>query len=236
MFAVVFAMLSPVATSDAKCARTELRPKVLTTRDRKLPDDGGILVGIENVVYSDTADHANGDPSVQPTWVAYDGAKHLGLTYVTLAPGLTVYKSTGKSTVVLKTKAGTALGTFTHDPKAAANTMAAPEPIDLVVASEPTMRGGRQRTATLRLKVAPPPAAAALVVYSAASKITVPLSFVTLPDTHDALLSLGVFDDAGKCGSVVVGSQPPEGHQLIAFAYVDAFGRVSPVSASITAK
>ena len=59
---------------------------------------------------------------------------------------------------------------------------------------------------------------------------------MTLPDTHDTLTTLDVFQDAGHCGSVVDGGRPPNAGETITFAWVDAFGRVSPKSAPIAAK
>jgi hypothetical protein len=234
-FAVAFVLVAAITDAGAKCARTEQRPKVLTTRDTKLPDDGGILVGWENEVYSDASDHVKGDPSNQPDWAAFDRKTKLVLTRVSLAPGLSVYRVTGKATAVLKSKAGKTLGTFSHDAKAAANAMPPPAVSDVVLSIDDSERWS-ERHAKATLKVAPPPQAAALVVYAIGPKDNAAISFVTLPDTHDKLLKLDVFDDAGHCGSVVDGSRPPAKGEKLAFAWVDAFGRLSPVGATITAK
>ena len=119
---ILVALLPHVA--DAKCARSEQAPKVLTTRDTKLPDDGGILVGWQNKVYEDADEHSDGDPSDQPKWTATADKKKVALTRTSLAPGLSVYtpaKFTG--TLVLRGKAD--LGSFTRDGKTK-NAMAAP--------------------------------------------------------------------------------------------------------------
>src|SRR5678815_3160249 len=78
-------------SAQGKCAQTEEQPKLLTTRDTKLPDDGGFLVGWETTVYKDSAVHVKGDPSDQ-AFVAWAGKKQVALKRVSLAPGLSVYR------------------------------------------------------------------------------------------------------------------------------------------------
>lgn len=224
----------PAADAAAKCARTEQRPVVLTTRDTKLPDDGGILVGWQTETYSDANDHVpyDKDPTDQPTWTAQDGAnKPVALTRTALAPGLSVYvPAKGTGAVILTAKAKQPLGKFTHDPKAAKVALPAPQVASLALVSTQEMRW-RERRATATLAAPPPEAAVAIIVYRAGK----PLTFARLPDTHDHLTELETFQDAGHCGSVVFGSEPPAANDKVTFAWVDAFGRLSPQSAAIAA-
>ena len=232
---VLLGFLTP-GSAEAKCARTEHRPKILTTRDTNIPDDGGVMVGWTSEVYSDEDDHPVGDPSDQPTWTATDGKKPVALARVSLAPGLSVYRPAhGTGKIIVKSKAGATLGTFAHDPKAAANTMASPQVIGVALSTDKAMRWS-ERHAMTKLKVAPPVAAIALITYRVTAKGNEPISFVTIADTHDTLTSLDAFQDAGHCGGVVGGSAPPNAGDKVVFAWVDAFGRLSPVSAPVTAK
>lgn len=228
---------------EAKCARTEARPALLTTRDTKLPDDGGILVGWVNGVYGDDDDDdhhydhvpADKDPSDQPGWKATDGAKkRVALTRTALAPGLSVYKpAAGTGAVELVDKAGKSLGAFTHDAKAAANKLAAPVIASVKASIAKEMRW-QNRRAVAKLSAAPPAEAVVLITYRAKDKA--PIAFVRLADSHATLTELDTFEDAGHCGNVVTGAQPPVAGDKVTYAWVDVFGRVSPQSAPIVVK
>jgi len=220
--------LVPLA-ADAKCARTELVPKLLTTRDRNLPADGGVLVGYENQVYDQSGPHTTGDPS-EAAWVGKSGKGKVALARTSLAPGLSVYKPAGSGAITIENGAGATVGTFTRDPKAAKNTMTAPVAIDVALSVDKNPRWS-SRHVNVHLKAAPPAAAAAVIVYSGDTAI----SFVTLPDTHDALTTFDAFVDGGHCGSVPDGGRPPTKGEKVTFAWVDAFGRLSPKSAPVAA-
>lgn len=222
--------------ADAKCARTEQRPVVLTTRDTQLPSDGGVLVGWANAVYdpNDTPTGA-GDPSDQPGWVALDGKAKVALTRTALAPGLSVYTpAAGAHGFVLQDAKARPLGTFTHDGKASA-TMAAPIVVKLALSDEHRMRWP-ERHAVAKLRTPPPASAVALITYADVGGKRTPIGFVRLPDSHDKLDELETFADAGHCGSLVAGARPPAAGEKVAFAWVDAFGHVSPVGSPVTAK
>ncbi len=226
---------SPVA--DACCIQQTRSASVLTTRDTKVPDDGGILVGWHSGGVTRDGDEQYGDISNQPSWKVKIGkAAAVGVTRVSLAPGLTVYMPpAGKGEFTLVDGKGFSVGKFNHDAKAAKNALIAPTAEALKVWTIPDFRA-QDRHAQLTLKSAPPAEAVAIIVYQVGKTENVAISFARLPDTHDKLTTLEVFQDAGRCGSLVPGTRPPTHGDSIAFAWVDAFGRRSPLSATITAK
>jgi hypothetical protein len=229
---VVGVTLSPPI--EAKCARNVAVPVILTTRDTELPDDGGVLVGWDASM-DDATGEMSADPSDQPTWTATESQPKsqtkLALTRVALAPGLSVYKVTGTGDVTLAGKKP--LGTFHHDPKAAANTMAAPALTSMVFVKQKVVRWA-ERTATAHFKSAPPAAAAAVIVYSVTAKGNTPIGFATLPDTHDTLTEVDTFHDRGHCDVILDAARPPTPGEKIVVAWVDSFGRLSPTSKPVT--
>jgi hypothetical protein len=235
--AVLSATLLRSPAADACCMQQPRAAVLLTTRDTKVPDDGGVLVGWRYGGVPRDTDDQYGDTSNQPTWKVKIGkAKPVALTRVSLAPGLSVYKPpAGKGDFTLVDGKGFGLGKFSYDAKAAKNAMVAPTAEALKVWTVPNFRAS-DRHAQLTLKSAPPAEAVAIIVYQVGKTENVPISFAGLPDTHDKLTTLEVFQDAGRCGSLVPGTRPPTHADNIAFAWVDAFGRVSPLSATIKAK
>lgn len=202
----------------ASCMQIELAPDLLTTRDTKLPADGGVLVGY--TFRSHDLEATGSDPS-DVKWKA--SAK---LARTQLAPGLSVYKTTAAHFTFGKSS-------FTDDGKTPAPTTA-PEPKSVKVKSELEVRWSTT-TATLTLAKAAPPEAVALIAYDADSKA--PLFFARLADTHDKDVSLQIYESGGHCGSrTPPGAGGIASGSKVVFAYVDAFGRVSPQSKAITAQ
>jgi hypothetical protein len=218
---------------------------VLTLRDTQVPPDGGILVGWTR---SNTADATPGDASNQPDWTIVPGKSmtHLKLNRTSLAPGLSMYRPAIQGypgMLTLVGNKGAALGTFTFDPKAKASSMAAPIALSVVLSETRESYRGTDHEVLATFKTAAPNDAVAVIVYKTFAKRSgkpaaapIPLSFVRLPDTHDQLTELHVFDDAGHCGVLQPGSRPPAAHEKVAFAWVDAFGRRSPLSESVVAQ
>jgi hypothetical protein len=230
----------PIA--DAACVPPDYQPVVLTTRDTQIPIDGGILVGWRYPgSISATTERISGDVTDQPAWKVKAGnAKPAALTRLALAPGLSVYlPPAGKGAFELLDGKGNTLGTFTHRSKAAKNMLPAPTATTLTLWTGPDVRGG-DRHAQITLTSAPPADAVAIIVYHVTTFPVnfgeLPLAFTRLPDTHDQLTSFEVFQDAGRCGMLQPGTRPPTNGENIAFAWVDAFGRRSPLSATIKAK
>lgn len=225
-------------SADACCIMQPRSAVVLTTRDTKLPNDGGILVGWRYGGGSPMeADDESADSSNQPTWkVKRSKTKSIGLKRVSLAPGLSVYMPTaGKGGFDVVDGEGNLLGSFTRNAKATANALSAPVATSVKLWTAPDFRAS-DRHAQILLKSAPPTEAVAIIVYQVRKTGNVPISFAGLPDTHDKLTTLEVFQDAGRCGILQPGARPPNDGETIAFAWVDAFGRRSPLSATIVAK
>jgi hypothetical protein len=204
-------------TAEPSCMQAQLTSQVLTRRDTRLPIDGGVLVGYT---------YATGnDIDRDDTWTG-----SVALTRVQLAPGLSVFRPAAKATSFkLTTKAGKDRGSFTLDPKSAATTMTAPNPKLL---TSKTTEGFRSMTTTttLKLNAAPPADAVAIIAYDDQHKA---LLYAGLPDTHDKLLEFEIDSTGGHCGT-----PKPVGEGALAgkitFAYVDAFGRLSPTSTAVT--
>jgi len=215
---LLLALVLEARPAAASCMQAELNPLLLTRRDTHVPADGGVLVGYTYV----TSDFERTGPD--PSDVKWKATAKVARTQ--LAPGLSVYKTDAAAFTFGKTK-------FTRDGKTAAIT-AAPQPKAVRVKSEHQMRWS-STTATLTLAAAAPPEAVALIVYDADSRK--PLTYAGLADTHDKDLALEIYEADGHCGV----NKPPEsgsvepGSKLV-FAYVDAFGRLSPQSKPITAQ
>ncbi|MFT3693946.1 MAG: hypothetical protein QM831_12445 [Kofleriaceae bacterium] len=205
--------------ADAKCARPIIGSEIVSTRDTHIPADGGVLIAAGHT------DEANASPKFDdPTdveWTA-NGKK---LDRTVLAPGLAVLKGGGNFTI--KSKSGAALGTFTHDGKQAS--LAAPKIASAKVVTSREVRW-QTTTGTVTLKSAAPAEAVAIIVYDADKAI----SFGRLADTHDKDLSIVIYQEGGHCGIGIPGQGTLLLSQKVTFAYVDAFGRVSPKSAAVT--
>jgi hypothetical protein len=197
-----------------------------------------VLVGWASEVYDDAHEHVDHrDPSDQPSWVGDARGRKIALTRRPLAPGLSVYSfGTVKGPVTLKDDRGAAHGTFTAS-AAGKVAMAAPAVRAVTLSSSKEFRGER-RHAVAELGAAPPPEAVAVIVYHAGKgkELGAPMTFATLPDTHDKLTSLEVFQDVTRCGGIPDGSTAPTAGATLQLAWVDAFGRLSPLSPIVTAK
>lgn len=215
------------APVDASCMQASLTPVVLTRRDTNLPADGGVLVGYTYAT-GDNREDSGPDPS-DVKWTATAGKTKIELVRTQLAPGLSVYRPAATVTafkLATKTKDH---GSFTHATTGAATAMAAPKPHAVKTKSTHNERWSTS-TSTLVLDAAAPADAVAIIAYDTNGK---PLLFATLPDTHDKLLEFEIDSSGGHCGTPT----PPEHSGLygkIAFAYVDAFGRLSAQSKPIS--
>jgi hypothetical protein len=224
---LLLALLLEARPAAASCMQASLAPVVLTRRDTKLPADGGVLVGYTYATGEDR-EVTGPDPS-DVTWTAIAGKKTVVLARTQLAPGLSVYRpAAGVTGFTLVTKTGKERGTFTHDGAGEA-AMPAPKPRAVKTKSEHEVRWTNSET-MLTLDAAPPADAVAIIAYDDHHKA---LLFATLPDTHDKLRELAIDHSSGHCGT----PQPPEHGYVtgaVTFAWVDAFGRLSPASKPVT--
>ncbi len=224
---VVAATLVASSGAHATCAMARIGPRVMTTRSTVIPADGGVLVGYQ---FGGTGgEFTDDDPSAAAGWTASDGTHPIGLTRISLAPGLSVWKLAGNAPTTITGKDAKPIGAFTHDAKLPAVAMPAPQPTSATTSTAPSFRSSTT-TSTVTLAKAPPPDAVALIVYAAGA----PITYAQLPDTHDKLTKLAVFEAGGRC------ALPMPGHALSSgtytFAYVDAFGRLSPQSKPLRGK
>lgn len=217
----------------ADCAQPSLGPVVLTTRDTRLPEGGGVLVGWSQDVSRNAVDLKD-DPSNLSGAQATSGGAPAALTRASLAPGLSVYRAAGAGPLVLMDRVGVPLGTFTRDGQRAAP-MPAPRPTSLLL-EHPRVRYGESTRATLTLAEPPPAGAAAIVLYRRTKAGPRAIAFALVPDAHDGLTSLEVFSPGGHCTVPPPGTEAPVERDRVAFAWVDAFGRTSPVSAPVVAR
>ena len=214
--------------ADASCAYVGMEPVVLTRRDTKLPADGGVLIGY---AYGNGEDGTHGADPSDVKWTATSGKAAVTLVRTQLAPGLSVYRPAANVSAFKLAGKTAEHGSYTHEAKSAPFQLAAPAP---KAVSASTTEGFRSTTTvtTLTLTAAPPAEAVAIIGYDATGAAKM---FATLPDTHDKLLEFVIDTTGGHCGT-----PKPEGYERpygkIAFAYVDAFGRVSAKSALVAVK
>lgn len=224
------AVLGAAHPAAASCMRLESKPQLLTLRDTRVPVDGGIVVGYG---YTSSADEAAQTKSADPSdvaWTARDAKKQpVSLTRTMLAPGLSVLRPPADAgSFSLLDKKGKQLAQFTHDGTLV--TMAAPHARSVVTKSAVNPRWSAT-TATLTLAVAAPPEAIAIIAYASGT----PVNFTRLADTHDRDLEIAVYSAGGHCGTdVPAGTSFVGATGKVTFAYVDAFGRLSPQSKPVT--
>ncbi len=229
----VLAVTAASGLGEAKCARAEIQPNLLTRRDTHVPADGGIVVGYTYSHSGDEVEKTNSDDPSDVIWTARDAKrKSVPLTRTSLAPGLSVLRPAGKTAFVVANAAGTQLGSFSHDGKPAASMEApAPKTVRHETEASQTMRWAPSTRTILELAKAAPPEAIAVIVYIAGK----PVTFATLADTHDKELSLDIYHAGGHCGSAnPAGSGTVGANSVVTFAYVDGFGRLSPQSKPMT--
>jgi len=213
----------PVA---ADCAVQELGPDVLTRTGAKIPADGGILVGW--TASTDQKTPAKGDPS-QHAYKASAGKQPVSLVMASLAPGLTVYRPKPAVVGALSVKSGkTSVLDVTFD-KAKGAALPAPDVTALVLTSGVARYAEPYAIVTASV-AAVPDAAVALVVYAMADEEHVPITFGRPAHDKPGATTVLVFTGAHNCGGVPPGMRGPSAGDEVTLAWVDAFGRLSPLS------
>lgn len=213
-------LLVHAAASDAKCARVELAPAVLTPAKATLPEDGGVLVGWTS---STDAEKSDADPSMQPKWHAIgENRGRVELTMENLAPGLSVYRTTAKQGFGILDDKARSLGTFSRG-GATKLDLPAPAPTSVVLSSTDGFRGGKEHEIDATF-ASVPPAAVALIIYRLSGGKRVALSFAKV----EGKKSIPVYADPGHCGWNPPGTTLADPKDSLELAWVDAFGRASP--------
>jgi hypothetical protein len=230
--AALVGVLTAARPAAATCMRLEIKPQLLTLRDTCVPADGGIVVGYG---YTSSADEVEKTRSADPSdvaWTARDAKKQpVTLTRTMLAPGLSVLRpAADASAFSLFGKKGKQLAVFTHDGTLVS--MTAPQAKGVVSKHDVNPRWS-STTATLTLAAAAPPEAMAIIAYASGT----PVNFTRLADTHDKDLQIAVYSEGGHCGTEFpAGTSFVGATGKVTFAYVDAFGRLSPQSKPVTVK
>jgi hypothetical protein len=216
--------------ADASCAYVGMIPNVLTRRDTKLPADGGVLVGYAYGNDDDGGPRGSADPS-DVKWTATNGKAKVALTRTELAPGLSVYRPAANVRAFKLAGKTKDHGSFTHEANSTPTAMPAPAPKTLTSKTTDSFRS-MTTTTTLKLSTAAPADAVAIIAYDETGKA---LLYSGLADTHDKILEYEIYESGGHCGT----PRPNNEGALvgkITFAYVDAFGRLSPKSKPVTAQ
>jgi hypothetical protein len=229
-------------SADARCRPSLPVPQLLTHAADSIPADGGVLIGWTLSSDGDGASFQGHDPAMNPDWVFTTRKRKAKATLEQLAPGLAVYRATamrGNRVVAITLRGGKAtIGKFQSSTTSVASTMPAPKPKALALTT--TLRDfGRYQAdatiATLTLEAAIPPDAAAVIVYRVAGTAQTPITWARVAP-GPAGGTVVVYSSPGRCSYEPPGLAPPASGDNIAIAWVDAFGRRSPLSQTIVAK
>ena len=233
--AVVAAVIAatPARARAGACAPAGLAAQALTHAADAVPADGGVLVGTQQVYGGPVA--RDEDPTIHGDYRFVVGKRSVKVTPTPLAPGLSVAEppddvvsAPGDAPVQLVTGKDTVVLSF-HTAEARPFAVPAPQ-VRRVVTSRYTDDRSSSVHATAAL-VGPAPAdAVAVILYDARTNPPRPLSWQRV--TQGALQA-SLYASGGRCQAVAPGTEPPHGGQPVAIAWVDGFGRRSPLSAPV---
>jgi hypothetical protein len=225
-------LLAPDVHAGA-CARYGIAAELRTLPAETIPPDGGVLVGYGQPTEDQPAVE-QADPSAHPEWrfrVKTSKGKKVRPTLVTIAPGLSVYRTKTRGKVVLTDGKGKKLGAFTISRKKAAFAATAPVLKKVEIMRYSSSRGGTSVGADATFDGKPPAGAYAVVVYDSASGNA--MSWALTGDNSSS--ALGIYSSPGRCSSIPPGTEQPSAGQKLEVAWVDHFGRISPHSNVVTA-
>lgn len=219
---VVVALIAP-ATARALCVRPSQQPAVVND-GVKVPPGGGLLVATE-------ADYSKPDEgeAAQPTWELRAGSKVAKPTIVTLAPGLVVYTLPAGMTAAELHDGKAVRARLSAMPDADAAKLApivVPVPKRIVTTTVPGRRGS-STTTVVTLKDGAPRDARALVVYDARTQRARSYGLVTAGATEVVVYT------QGRCSALPNGTTAPSPKDRVVLRWVDAYGRLSPVTKAI---
>lgn len=212
-----FALIAPVATADAKCAMSHLRPQVLTTTASA---GGGIVVATEQVLY-DIKDEGD---AVQPTWKLEIGGATSAPKIDVIAPGLAVYRlpaAAGDATLLDGTRV------------IAKVTTVRTQPVQLLA---PKVKGVRHEKTLGRRS-------SAYTFVALGEAVPEGVVAMVLADTKGKARSFGLAKAGAKeitvyahprCGVVPNDTVESAPGDKVTLFWVDASGRVSPATKAIT--
>ena len=231
------AMIALAATGSAltgayaDCAMAELGPNLVTRTGAKLPADGGILVAA-----GVSTDHkpVPGDPS-QPKLKATFGGKPVALVIESLAPGLTVYRPEHPlvGAVAVAGAANPLTVTFGKD-KGPALVAPAVTAVVSTVVMDLGRHGAEGSETTVVAVKSVPETAVAVIVYHMKDEEHVPITYGSPAHDKTGATTIEVYREGGHCrGPGMPGQAFPQPQEVVTLAWVDASGRLSPLSAPI---
>jgi hypothetical protein len=229
----LLALLVVPRLATADCARSELGPELITRAGAKLPADGGILVG-----WSASTDYkkpANSDPSQHAYKASGPGGKTVSLVMASLAPGLTVYRPKPVLAGALSVKDGKAVLVEVTVEKRKTAALPAPD-VTAVTLTSAAARYGETYSIVTAAVASVPDSAVALIIYGQGDDEHVPLSFGRPAHDKQGATTVVVFTGAHNCSTVPGAMRAPAAGDQVELAWVDAVGRLSALSAPLSAK
>ncbi len=239
--ALVALALGTAAPAHSKCARVLLAPQIITHPADAIPPGGGVLVGFTETT-DDAAEAFSGhDPAMNADWTLTVGKRKTRPRLEQLAPGLAVYRpgalrGARPTQLALRDGKGGKLGVFSATTRPDGASLAAPI-VKRVTSTSAAQSKGRWRgvtnTATAEVDRIPD-GAAALIVYRQDGATTTALTWARV--AAGASSAIEVYASPGKCGTEPDGLSAPAPGDTVVLAWVDQFGRRSPLSTALVVK
>lgn len=229
-------ILAPRIADAGACAQPGWSPTVLTPANQSVPANGGLLVTAFQAFGLMGANGAsrNQDPSVA-AWTLRRGPHTLRFRVDRLAPGLSRYVPIGR--------AGGEWTLAGHNPKRTVRfhrgsgvRLPAPSVRSVTRGTRHWKNFRRHRSSSHYVNAlvgSVPREAIGVIVYRAAAK-PIPMLFKQVPATRPGQrASLALYSTPGRCSSSMPGVMVPFVGGKVQLRWVDAFGRLSPLSAPI---
>lgn len=224
-----------------KCARVLLAPQLITHTADPIPAGGGVLIGFTETTDGSAEAFAGHDPAMNADWTLVVGKRKTRPRVEQLAPGLAVYRpgtlrGTRPTQLVLRDGKGAKVGAFSASARADAASLPPPT-VKRITATSVAQNKGRWR-GTVTTAIAEvdqiPDRAAALIVYRQDAGNTTALTWARV--AVGSTPTIEVYASPGKCGSEPDGLTAPAPGETVVLAWVDQFGRRSPLSTATIVK
>jgi hypothetical protein len=238
LVAVIVALtLGHASPAYPKCARILLAPQLITHAADPIPAGGGVLIGFTETTDATAEAFIGHDPAMNTDWTLTVGKRKTRPRVEQLAPGLAVYRpgtlrGTRPTPLVLRDGKGAKLGVFSASARADAASLPAPTVKRITSTAVAQNKGRWQATVTTTIAEVDqiPARAAALIVYRQGAGNTTPLTWARV--AVGSTPTLEIYESPGKCGTEPEGLAAPAPGETVVLAWVDQFGRRSPLSAT----
>ncbi|MBK7074468.1 MAG: hypothetical protein IPH44_19440 [Myxococcales bacterium] len=236
LVAVIVALaLCHASPAYPKCARVLLAPQLITHAADPIPAGGGVLIGFTETTDDSAETFAGHDPAMNADWTLVVGKRKTRPRLEQLAPGLAVYRpgalrGTRPTQVVLRDGKGAKVGAFSASSRADAASLPAPS-VKRVTSTAVAQDKGRWRgtvTTTVVEVDQIPDRAAALIAYRQDGNNTTALTWARVAVGSSPAIE--IYASPGKCGTEPEGLTAPAPGVTVVLAWVDQFGRRSPLS------